>query len=103
RMRRTLDWEPWFEVAAGDLPYREKLTRYAAIARQRLAAAEFEDFCGEHLAHLDQVAADFFASPAARDAVHRKVSALFPTHEVEQYTDLFVGRIQRWRDLEGRG
>lgn len=102
-MRRTLDWEPWFEVAAGDLPYREKLTRYASIARQRLAAAEFEDFCDRHLAHLDAVAAEFFASPAAGDAIQKKVAALYPAHEVEQFTELFIGRIRRWTELEGRG
>ena len=103
RMRRTLDWEPWFEAAAGELPYREKLARYASIARQRLAAAEFEDFCGRHLAHLDAVAAEFFASSTARDAVRKKVAALYPPHEVEQFTELFVGRIRRWTELEGRG
>jgi hypothetical protein len=103
RMRRTLDWEPWFEVAAGGLPYREKLARYAAIARQRLATAEFEDFCARHLAHLDAVAAEFFASPAAREAVRMKVAALYPPHEVEQFTELFVGRIRQWLELEGRG
>jgi hypothetical protein len=102
-MRRTLDWEPWFEAAAGELPYREKLARYASIARQRLDAAEFEDFCGRHLAHLDAVAAEFFASATARDAVAKKVAALYPAHEVEQFTELFVGRIRRWIELEGRG
>ena len=102
-MRRTLDWEPWFEIAAGELPYREKLTRYASIARQRLAAKEFEDFCGRHLSHLDAVAADFFGSPAAREAVHKKVAVLYPPHEVEQFTELFVGRIREWIEHEGRG
>ena len=103
RMRRTLDWEPWFEAAARELPYREKLARYASIARERLAAAEFEDFCGRHLAHLDAVAAEFFASPTACDAVQKKVAALYPAHEVEQFTELFIGRIRRWAELEGRG
>ncbi|HXT49846.1 MAG TPA: hypothetical protein VN811_02325 [Thermoanaerobaculia bacterium] len=97
RMRQTLDWEPFYAVAREELPYREKLTRYAAIARERLEADRFADFCAEHLGHLDAVADEFFASPECREAVHLKVEALYPEHEVEAFTDLFFGRIQRWR------
>ena len=97
RMRQTLDWEPYYEVARQELPYREKLSRYAAIARQRLEADRFADFCAEHLAHLDEVADEFFASKECREAVRLKVEALYPPHEVEPFTDLFFSRIQRWR------
>jgi hypothetical protein len=103
RVRRTLDWDAWFEIAARDLPDREKLARYAAVARQRLAAEDFEEFCRRHLAHLDEVAAEFFASPEARDAVRLKVAALYPPHEVEAYTELFYDRIRLWLENEGRG
>ena len=98
RMRASLDWEPYFEIAERDLPYREKLAAYAAIARDRLQAAEFEAFCAEHLAHLDDVVWEFFASDVARSAVRQKVAALFPAHEVPQFTEVFWERIQRWRD-----
>ena len=91
------DWSPYFEIAAADAPYREKLAAYAAIARERLQAAEFEAFCAEHLSHLDGVVWEFFATDIARDAVRQKVAALFPAHEVEQFTDLFWDRIQQWR------
>ena len=36
-----------------------------------------------------------------RDAVRQKVTALFPAYEVEECTELFFGRVQRWRELEG--
>jgi hypothetical protein len=101
RVRHTLDWQPFFEVAATDLPYREKLARYARIARERLESERFEAFCAEHLPHLDPVVDEFFATDTARDAVRRKVAALFPAHEVEQFTELFFGRIQQWRAHEG--
>jgi hypothetical protein len=103
RVRHNLDWEPYFEVAAEDLPYREKLRRYALIARQTLDADAFGEFCARHLSHLDAVADDFFGSEQAHDAVRQKVAALFPAHEVEEFTGLFYGRIQRWRAEEGRG
>ena len=101
-VHRNLDWEPFFEIAAEDLPDREKLRRYALLARQHFDAEAFEEFCARHLAHLDEVAYEFFGTDTAREAVRRKVAALFPAHEVEEFTGLFFGRIQRWRETEGR-
>jgi hypothetical protein len=49
------------------------------------------------LSHLDSVAFEFFASAEAKEAVRLKVSALFPEHEVEKFTELFWARIQEWR------
>jgi hypothetical protein len=102
RVRHNLEWAPYFEVAAMDLPYREKLTRYAAIARRTFDADAFGEFCGKHLGHLDEVANEFFGTELAHDAVRQKVAALFPAHEVEQFTELFFGRIQQWRTAEGQ-
>jgi hypothetical protein len=100
RMRRNLDWEPYFAVAARDLSPAEKLKEYARIARERLAANEFEEFCARHLPHFDEVADAFFATPEAKSAVRRKVEALFPAHEWDSFTDLFFARIQKWREEE---
>jgi hypothetical protein len=102
RVRHTLDWEPFFAIAATDATYAEKLAGYARIARERLDAERFAAFCAEHLAHLDAVVDEFFGSETARDAVRRKVTALFPAHEVDEFTGLFFERIQQWRALEGR-
>jgi hypothetical protein len=102
RMRRNLDWQPFFDVAAGELPYREKLRRYAAIAHAHFETERFDEFCATHLAHLDAVADEFFGSSDCREAVNKKVTALFPAHEVERFTELFFGRIQLWRDQESR-
>ena len=97
-MRMNADWTPYFEIADQDLPFREKLRRYAAIAHERFETARFEEFCATHLAHLDEVAWEFFGSETARDAVRDKVSLLYPEHEHEQFTELFWNRIQSWRD-----
>jgi hypothetical protein len=103
-MRRTLDWEPFYAIAREnpEMPYRERLRAYGKVAEERLDAAAFEEFCATHLGHLDEVAWEFFATPVARDAVRQKVSALFPEHEVETFTELFWRRIQAWRaDVHG--
>jgi hypothetical protein len=97
-MRKTLDWDPFYAIAARDLPYREKIAQYAKIARERFDTERFEDFCARHLAHLDQVAWDFFGTGAAMEAVRKKVEALFPANEVEAFTQLFWVRIQEWRE-----
>jgi hypothetical protein len=97
KVRHTLDWQPFFDVAALDLSYHEKLDRYVAIAEARLERDRFEEFCATHLSHLDDVTNDFFASDDAKDAVRKKTSALFPPHEVERFTELFWQRIQDWR------
>lgn len=100
KMRKNQDWSPFYEVAALDLPFEEKLDRYAAIADERFETKKFEEFCAKHLSHLDEVANEFFATAEAKDAVKQKVSALFPPHEVERFTDLFWSRIQDWRRSE---
>jgi hypothetical protein len=97
KMRRNLDWEPFYAVAAEELSFREKLEKYAAIAAERLETNRFEEFCAKHLSHLDSVAFEFFGSADAKEAVRLKVTALFPEHEVEKFTELFWARIQEWR------
>ncbi len=93
----SLSWAPFFEIAALEIPYREKLRRYAHIARERFSSDRFEEFCDRHLAHLDEVAWEFFGSPATRDAVYQKVKALYPADEVDRFTELFIERIEVWR------
>jgi hypothetical protein len=97
RVRHNLDWQAFFDVAASERSYREKIAEYARIARTRFEADRFEAFCAQHLPHLDEVAHEFFGSAIARDAVQRKVQALFPKHEWDSFTELFFGRIQQWR------
>ncbi|MGB5212004.1 MAG: hypothetical protein WBN31_11130 [Gammaproteobacteria bacterium] len=96
-MRQNLDWAPYFKVADSDRSVREKISAYADIAHQRYETERFEEFCQEHLSHLDELALEFFDSEIAKDAVRQKVEVLFPAHEIEEFTELFWSRIQRWR------
>jgi len=96
------DWEPFFALARQDAPFRERLRAYAEEARKRFDNERFEAFCAEHLPHLDEVAWEFFGTPAAKEAVRVKTAALYPPHEVESFTELFWSRIQRWRAHEGQ-
>ena len=100
QMPRNLNWDPYYEIADTDLPYREKLRRYAAIADERYETERFREFCDTHLAHLDEVAIEFFGSDKAKEAVRLKVESLFPQHEHEEFTEHFWGLIQFWRKTE---
>jgi hypothetical protein len=97
KMKKTLDWDPFYKIARTDQPYPEKLRAYGDLARKRLDAERFEEFCARHLGALDEVAWEFFATDTAKDAVRQKTAALYSAHEVERFTELFFARIQRWR------
>jgi len=101
RMRWNLDWRPYFEIADGDAPFAEKLDGYAKLAEAHFESDRFTEFCATHLPHLDEVAHEFFGSDEAKDAVRRKVEALFPAHEHEQFTEHFWGLVQFWRKTDG--
>ncbi len=100
KMRTNLDWDEFFAVDA-QLPYRERLAAYGAIARRRFAANEFAEFCATHLPHLDEVAWNYFGSDRAKHAVRLKVEAMYPEHEWDEFTDRFWTAIQDWRAGEG--
>jgi hypothetical protein len=75
-MRKNLDWEPFFEVAATEAPFAEKLSRYTRLAHQRFESDRFVEFCARHLSHLDGEVWEFFGTPVAKDAVRRRPSPL---------------------------
>jgi hypothetical protein len=101
QMRRNLSWQPFYDAAEmadrEGMNLRERLAVFAQLANEHLETERFSEFCTHHLAHLDEVAWEFFGADVARDAIHQKVVALFPAHEVDEFTEMFWERIQRWR------
>jgi len=103
KMNRPGDWEPYLRIARKPgMAFPERLGAYAAVARKRLEADRFEEFCGKHLKHLDEVAWEFFGTDRAKEAVRLKVEALYPEHEIDAFTERFWLAIQDWRDGEGK-
>jgi hypothetical protein len=96
-MHMNLNWGEYFKIAARDISFEEKLDAYAKIAFDYFTYDDFIEFCDKHLSHLDEVAVEFFGSDVVRGAIHKKVSALYPEHEIEEFTELFWNRIQDWR------
>jgi len=102
RMRQNLDWQPFFEAAERERSYAARLAAFARLARAHFETDRFLEFCATHLKHLDAVADEFFGTAAAREAVRAKVEALYPVHEIDQFTELFFSRIQQWRQDAAR-
>ena len=100
RMRRTLDWEPFYRAREREATFEARLEAYAAIADEHFETDRFREFCARHLPHLDEVAVEFFGTDVAKDAVRQKVQSLFPAHEVDSFTELFWSRVQDWREDE---
>ena len=100
KVRHNPDWNAYFDIARQDLTYREKLSAYAGIAHERYETERFLEFCDTHLAMLDEITWEYFGAERAKEAVRRKVSVIFPPHEVEQYTEHFWGLLQFWRRTE---
>lgn len=100
KFKKTLDWDAFFAVAEKESTFDARLAGYAKIANDRFETARFEEFCAKHLKHLDEVADQLFSDDFIKDAIRQKVTALFPRHEIEQFTELFFARVQEWRKHE---
>ena len=95
-MKKTLDFEPYYAIAAKkDLPYREKLKGYARIARERLSADQFTEFCTKHMGPVEEAARKWFRSDRCRDAIRKKVTNMYPAHEVDEFSTRFFAIVQR--------
>ena len=97
KMRLNQNWEPYFEIAREKASLEEKVEQYATLAEAHFETERFEEFCDQHLAHLDEITWEFFGSDIAKDAIRQKVTALYPPHEVEAFTEHFWQQIQKWR------
>lgn len=102
KMKLNPSWEPYFAIAdeGGDF-FKDKLPKYDKLAREHFEADRFEEFCGTHLKHLDEIALEFFGTSRAKDIVREKVGALFPRHEIEPFTEHFFELVQQWRADQG--
>jgi hypothetical protein len=97
-MRRTLDFAPFYAIAQQrDLPYRERLRRYAAVARERFETDRFAEFCKAHLRPLVPATLEWLQGDACRAAIRQKVAHLFPAHEVDAFAERFWNLVQQGR------
>ncbi|CAN5224907.1 hypothetical protein BH18ACT5_BH18ACT5_16920 [soil metagenome] len=100
KVRHNPDWNPYFEIADSGASYREKLSGYAALAHRSYETDRFLEFCDRNLSDLDEITWEYFSTDRSLEAVRRKVSVIFPPHEVDRFTEHFWGLLQFWRRTE---
>ena len=99
-MRHDLEWRDYFAVAEQHDEYGARIAALGDLARDRFDADAFWQFSETYLSDLDEVTYEYFATDRARQIIKRKVETLFPSHEVDAFTDHFWGLIQFWRETE---
>ena len=100
--RYDLDTRRYFDVGdRDDLSYDEKLADYRALADGYFETERYEEFCATALAHLDEVALEWVASPEFDQLLVDTVRAGFPPHEHDQFVAHFRGLLGMWVNDEG--
>lgn len=95
KVRSNLNWHDYFAIADSDRNMAEKIQAYLTLADEHFETDRFAEFCDQHLGDLDQQANEFFRSEVVHDAIRKKVKALYPEHEVEEFTELFWQRVKQ--------
>jgi hypothetical protein len=103
RKLQPLEWDRFFDAVEDGMTLQERIDALLPLVHAHFDTDAFHEFCDTHLADLDVVTHEWFGTEDAREAVRRKVAALFPPHEVEEFTDLFFQRIQLWRADDAAG
>jgi hypothetical protein len=98
-MRINQDTRTYFEIGdRGDLTYEEKLREYRRLADEYFQAEEYEQFCAESLAGLDEATVEYVESPEFDRLLVDTVTSTFPAHEQEQFVAHFRGLLATWAD-----
>lgn len=95
------DWPKYFEVAKKKLSYEEKLLEYEKIADEYFDTKNFEAFCKEHLADIDEKAFEFFSGEKFYDILTEAVKRYFKVeHEIPEKLAHYRGLIRFWLHCE---
>ncbi len=92
-----LDTERYFAIADDDaLDYRQKLREYRRLADSQLEVARYQEFCAEHLAHVDEASVEWVESAEFDRMLVATVVSTYPAHEQEMFLAHFRGLLELW-------
>ena len=99
KMRVDQDVREFFDVGdRDDLSYGDKLAEYRRISERYFTLGEYEEFCGKHLAHIDEAMTDFVRSDEFDDMLVSTVASTFPAYEHEKFVEHYRGLLRAWAD-----
>ena len=74
---------------------------YRRLVDSYFQVEEYNDFCARNLAHVDEVAYEWFTSQEFDDLLVETVVSTFPQHEHEHFVAHYRGLLGAWaRDRE---
>jgi hypothetical protein len=79
-----------------DLSYEEKLARYRELADDYFQIEAYEEFCTTYLAHLPELAHEWFTSQEFDGVLVQTVRSTFPPHEQEHFVEHYRGLLAAW-------
>jgi hypothetical protein len=96
-MRINQNTRRYFEIGdQRELTYEEKLGEYRRLADEYFQVEEYEEFCAESLAGLDELAFEYVEGPDFDRLLVETVVSTFPPHEHEQFIAHFRGLLAAW-------
>jgi hypothetical protein len=99
RMKIDQELRRYFEIGdRTDLTYEEKIDEYGRMADEYFEAAEYGEFCAEHLSHLDEVVLEYFESPEFDALLVDTVKTTFPPHEHDHFVPHYRGLLGAWAE-----
>jgi hypothetical protein len=102
KMRIDQDTANYFEIGDDEsLSYEEKLAAYSGLVDDYFETSEYEEFCAEHLAHVDEVMFDYVTSSEFDDLIVETVRVSFPSHEHDQFIAHYRGLLGAWATDQG--
>ena len=100
-MRRNLDWQPYFEIAAREMPLRERLSAYTRRSLERDSTVTGSPSSATAICRTWTSWSGSSSAPTApRRRCAPRSGSSFPPHELEEFTEHFWGLIQFWRKTE---
>ena len=91
----------YFDVGdRDDLAYEEKIAAYRRLADAHFQRDEYEAFCAEHLAHLDEALVEYVEGPEFDALLVETVRSTFPPHEHEAFVAHYRGLLGGWARAE---
>jgi hypothetical protein len=79
-----------------DIDYETKLAAYRKLADDYFQVEAYNEFCESKLAHLDEIAHDWFTSDEFDTLLVKTVVSTFPVHEQEHFVSHYRGLLAAW-------
>lgn len=90
----------YFKIADKDISFDDKVKQYNKLAKAHFDTDKFNDFCAEHLSHIDEVVWEFFSGEEWDKILVERIERSFPPHEWDEFISHYRGLLDYWSRTE---